>query len=291
MPDPVTLLADGVRYQLGGLLDRALHAFTQVAETAADPDLRAEALVRRAGVHRARCEWDAAVASAREAATLAGTNGLADRGAEALNAEAVVYLTRGDLEHAVPLLERVLAMASDDRVCGIAAQNLGTIAAQRGDFAGAERHFLDSRDRFAAARYVFGEATALNNAAAVALDRGEPEGALRAGEEARMLAGRVGDQELLGIAAINCAEALARLDRHAEAEELASSALGHFTAAGNALREVECLRLLGDISRARGDAGTARRCYDRGMERAERIGSTREQAELASRIADLEARA
>jgi tetratricopeptide (TPR) repeat protein len=288
MPDSVTLLADGVRYQLGGLLDRALHAFTQVAETAADPDLRAEALVRRAGVHRARCEWDAAVAAARE---VAGTNGLADRGAEALNAEAVVYLTRGDLEHAVPLLERVLAVASDDRVCGIAAQNLGTIAAQRGDFAGAERHFLDSRRRFAAARYEFGEATALNNAAAVALDRGEPEDALRAGEEARMLAGRVGDQELLGIAAINCAEALARLDRHAEAEELASSALGHFTAAGNALREVECLRLLGDISRARGDAGTARRCYDRGLERAERIGSTREQTELASRIADLEARA
>lgn len=291
MPDCVALLADGVRNQRGGRLDRALRLFAEVAESGCADELRAEALCRQASVHRARCDWSLAVDAARRGAALAVQAGHADLHAEALNAEAVIYLTRGEFEEAAPLLERVLALAAGDRVRGIAAQNLGAIAAQRGDHREAERLFLESRARFAAAGYEFGEATALNNAAAAALDRHEPAVALELSGEAISIAARLGDLELRGIAEINHAEALAGLGRRDEAEERASVALGHFNAAGNALREVECLRLLGDIRAARGDIGTAERCYRRGLDVARRIEATRAVAEIGRRIEALTSRA
>src|SRR5687768_16817995 len=193
-----------------------------------------------------RCEWDRALEAARRGAELARAAALNAELAEVLNAEAIVHLSKGDLAVAEALLEEVLSLAHDDRVRGIALQNLGSIAAQGRDFDVAEQRFVESRRHFQRAGYHRGEAIALTNRAAIALDRGDASLAESSAGQAVIVARQVGDLDLLGVATINYAEALARLERFAEAEDHASTALGFFTISENTLRRVEALRLLGD---------------------------------------------
>ena len=94
--------------------------------------------------------------------------GLPELFAEALNAEAAVYLSRGDFVAARPLLEQILVIVTDDRILGIARQNLGNIAAQDRKLDVAREHFRRSREHFARAGYKRGEAIALINQAAIA---------------------------------------------------------------------------------------------------------------------------
>lgn len=275
---------EGLRFEKGGSLARAAQRYEAALERVADPELRAEALVRLSSVHRARCAWDAAIDAARRSAVTASGAGLHCAYAEALNAEAVVYQQRGDFESAEPLLERVLRATSDERLLGLAAQNLGTIAARRGDFDEAGRRFRDSVAHFRRAEHDWGEAVALVNAAAVALDQEQWQTARDTAREAQAAALRVGDQELLGVATLNVAEATAKLGDHVTAEEQASEALGLFSIAENPLRKAECLRLLGDVATARGLHDVARRCWERGLEMAARTGAGPEMAQLRDRL-------
>jgi tetratricopeptide (TPR) repeat protein len=282
--DGRALIDDGLRYEKGGSLDRALAHYDAVLRITDDAALRSEAFVRLSSVHRARCEWSEAIDAARQGAESARAAGLDCAYAEALNAEAIVYQTRGDFEAAVPLLERVTTLTDDERVRGLALQNLGAIAARRGDFADAERRFLESVEHFRRGGYAWGEAVALNNSAAIALDRGRWEAARDIAAEATEAALRVGDTELLGIARLNAAEAAAHLGAREEAERQASASLGHFRTARNPYREAECLRLLGDIALERDDVEIARRCWERALELANGAGATPEAGQLRTRL-------
>src|SRR5919202_1376701 len=246
-------IEEGVRFQKAGLLDRALEHFRAAEAEARDARTIARAVRRQSNVYLVRCDWARAIESARRAAAAAERAGLDDEFAEALNAEAVVHESRGDYAAAVALLERALAATRDERVAGMALQNLGSIAAQQGDLARADSYFRQSVERFERAGFDAGVATALNNYAAAALDRRDFATALSTSRDAVTAAKRVNDVELLAIAMLNYAEALAASGDPADAQDQASSALGYFSIERNVRLQVRAFQLLGDICRQQGN--------------------------------------
>ncbi len=280
MSDPRMHIEDGVRFQKLGMLDRALQQYEATVDSTADPAVIGEALCRQSHVYRAWCRWDDAVRLARRSAELAHDAHLEQLEAEALNAEAIVLLELSRFDEAVNIFERVLGLSIDDRMRGIAFQNLGSIAAQRADFHRAEQYYQFSYKCFGEAGYQWGEAFALTNMAAAAVDAGKAKSAEIIGGQAIRAAKRVGDLELVGIACLNTAEALASQKEFERAEELASEALGYFQMEENDLRRSQCYRILGDVRLFAGDRDEARRLYREALRLADRVGSEWESARL-----------
>lgn len=270
MPDPIDSLEEGQRAEKLGVLDRALTAY-EFAASSPDPDIVAQALTHQADVHRARCEWALAFQCARSALEVARRSGVAQRAAEAVNAEALIHMSKGDLPAALPLLEQIPAMTTDLRLRGIALQNIGTIRAQQGQLGAAERAFAESFGCFQQAGYERGQAIALNNQGRVALDRGDVRLAEDVLERALEAARAVEDGELIALATLNYAEAILARGDEAHAERLACSAFGHFQESANTWRSIECLRLLGAVNQKRGSLGEAARCYERALALARKI--------------------
>lgn len=288
MRDEDERLERAIGFERNGDLQRALEAYKAVAAVARDAAVVAEALRRQSTVYRMQCAWDAALAAARASAQTAIRAQLPELFAEALNAEAAVYVSRGDFVAAKPLLEQILALAAEDRIRGIAHQNLGHIAAHEKDFGGARDHFRESREYFRRARYRRGEAIALANQSAIAILARDYESALVAAKAAITVARELNDYELVAAASLNQAEALVGFERYAEAEELASQAMGFFGIEGNTYRQIGCLRLLGDINRARRNFENAVRCYEQALKLAEGIDAQVERVQIEDRMAELE---
>jgi tetratricopeptide (TPR) repeat protein len=279
VPDATIQLHDGVRAEMLGMLDRAAEAYRRAAESE-NPDVRAEALWRQADVLRVQCDGQGALASARRAQEVAHTASLARRYAEALNAEASVYISRGEYARARTLLERMVASTRDLRLRGIGLQNLGSVHAREGDLELAERVFAESHVCFRGCGYERGEAIALNNQGRAALDRGDVERATRILERAETAARHVEDEELLALSTANLADAVLAGGDDDRAHDLVCTALGHFRASGNRWREIECLRLLGTINARRGCPEEARRCWERALRLAREIDSRPDEEEL-----------
>jgi tetratricopeptide (TPR) repeat protein len=174
---------------------------------------------------------------------------------------------------ALRLFEQVLAMNEDPRVRGIALQNIGSILAQQGNLGAAERSFAESFGCFRRAGYLLGEATALHNQGRVALDRGNAVLAEQVLEQAIVAARAIGYTELIALATLNVAEALVVRGNLARAEEIASTALGYFATSGNRWREIECLRIIGEINEQLGSVADAVRCYQRALGVAGELGA------------------
>ena len=279
-------LDEGLRLQKAGLLEEALQLY-DAASRSADGTIRALAFCRKADLYRVWSRWEQAADSAREGAAVARKAGEYTLYAEAINAEANVYHQRGEFDAAIPLYERVLELPVDDRVRGLALQNMGSIAAQREDLDNAERLFLDSYWHFRRAGYDWGVAFVLNNQAAAALDRGRFASAATIARQAMEAARQVDDFELLGIATLNYAEALSAQDDLAHAESLAAGALGFFVLAKSQVHRAQCLRVLGDIYVRRGEASRARACYMQGLEVAVPLGSRFDTDKLREALARL----
>lgn len=283
MPEPLGDIEEGLRFEKSGMLDRAL-AHYEAAATGDDPLTVTTAWRRRASVLRTRCDWEGALAAARESAAVALRYGLEDAHAEALNAEAAVFQSQGDFDAAVPLLERILTMTKEPRIRGVALQNLGSIAAERGDYETAERRFLESYRCFRDAEYDWGQAFALNNYGRAAMDRGSLEIAERVLARAVELARSVEDLDLAALATMNLAETMLTANDLERADETASTALGYFEMAGNRWRRVECLRLLGDINRRDAQPEVATRCYQQALLLARELGVHLEITRLEERL-------
>src|SRR5687767_10599766 len=102
MPKSAELIAEGVRAERAGALERALELFQAAAKQTSDPSLQARALTHVADVLRERCEWDQAIVSAQEARRLAESVAADGLAYEARIAEANVLMCRGDFESAEP---------------------------------------------------------------------------------------------------------------------------------------------------------------------------------------------
>lgn len=276
MPQPSELIAEGVRAERAGALDRALEHFQQAAEHTSDPALKAKAFTHTADVLRARCEWDFALAAARESRRLAESVGAEQIAYEARIAEANVLMCRGDFDSAEPLFSTIAASAIDPRIRGIALQNLGSMYAQRGNQAAAECAFSESLASFETAGYARGEAIALNNLGRLQLDAGQCGVARGILDRALVLAREVEDAELAALASVNLAWAHCELGEMDRSQDLAMAALGYFSECSNRWREIECFRLIGIINERCEDFSNARRCYELALNLAEQIGSARE---------------
>jgi tetratricopeptide (TPR) repeat protein len=285
MPDPHALLEEGLRLQKSGALNEALECYRAAAEAAEDAQTASEALRRQATVHRTHSEFVTALEVAEAAASAASAAGLVDQYAEAMNTVASVHLARGAFPEAIVLFETILGITRDPRIRGNALQNLGSIAAQQADFETARRHFMASHQCFQEAGYEWGEAFVLNNFGRAALDHGNFAMAASMLENAVGAARRVEDQDLLALATLNHAEAIAGQRDLPRAEALVRSALAYFSATGNKWRRVECLRLLGDIAATRGERDTATQFFSEGLALAEEIGASADVATLKSRLA------
>jgi tetratricopeptide (TPR) repeat protein len=290
MPAPRELIDQGVRYETGGVLDRALNTYRAAAEAAHDdPRCRAEALRRQADVLRTTCDWEEAIAKARASADLARSHGLDSLLAEALNAEGAVYHSRGRLDDAQALYEQMLALSTDLRIRGIALQNLGSLDAIRGDYPRAEERFVESFQCFQAGGYERGVVIALNNYGRAALDRRADSVAHPVLVRAESLARSLMDLDLLALVRTNLAESHLRRSEIEPAQELASAALGYFGNTRNHWRRLECLRLLGDIAIVQQRADSARNFFEAALRVALEIGAAIEADRLQLRIASLTA--
>jgi ATP/maltotriose-dependent transcriptional regulator MalT len=153
---------------------------------------------------------------------------------------------------------------------------MGAIAAQRADLETAREYFRQSQRYFAQAGYPWGEAFALTNQAAAAQEAGHLKEAEVLAGQAIIAAKKVGDLELLGIAMMNSAEALAPQGRLVHAEQLAEDALGYFEIEENDLRRAQCYRVLGDIKMLQAFPREAQQMYGRALGLATSVGSERE---------------
>jgi hypothetical protein len=86
---------------------------------------------------------------------------------------------------------------------------------------------------------------------------------------------------------LNLASALCCQDEVDRAQDLAMAALGYYADCGNRWREIECLRLIGDINVRCRDVNNASRCYDLALSIAEQIGSPTEMRITRDRLAAL----
>ena len=263
-----------------------MHYRAAESRAGADAWLASEALRRQAYLHHARSEWALSLDLAHRAASAAQGASLNDQHAEALIAVAWVHVARGAYEEAIPELERVQSLTDDARITGLAFQNLGAIAAERGDWELARRHFMESVRRFQMVGYDRGVAFAHNNFGRAALDHGNYVLAVDLLQEALSSAKMAADPDLLALATMNVAEALGGTGELTRAETLASAALAHFTSTGNGWRRVECERLLGDLEKKADHDGAARRWWTGALETARSIGAQLEVVKLQARLGE-----
>jgi tetratricopeptide (TPR) repeat protein len=282
------VLREGMVHQRAGALDAAMACYQRIAASS-EPALASAGWRHVAGVHRLHSDWDAAVDAARRAAALAEQVGIRELYAEALNAEAIVYQMREDFTRATPLLEQMLEITADPKGQGIALQNLGSIAAQQGDFARARQYFLRSHRCFEQAGYTHGVAFVLNNFGRAALDHANARVALPMLEDALGAARRVGDGDLEALVHRNLAEAAVAIDDREGAHGHLDAAERSFAAAGNRARLVECLRLRGELAERELGSEAAREQYRMAHALATEIGALGEVARIAERLTALDA--
>lgn len=279
--------AEGYRLEKGGSLDAALMCYEEIAASQPEPAVLSEALQRQARVYHTRSSWESALEAARKAAAVASEANLHHAYAKALNAEALVHHARGDFDAAIGPLEEILSITDDFRLRGAALLNLGSIAAQLGDWPRARKRFHLATSCFRRAKDPLGEATSLNNYGRAAIDHGNFVVAEPILADAVAAARAISDLDLLAVATMNRAEAVAGLGNVGEARSMAQQALEYFVSAGNTWRRVECLRILGDIAAAGGDGASAAPLYDEALKLAREIGAGREVGLVEARRAAL----
>lgn len=278
------LLEEGLRLKKAGLFRKALERYAEARRRTTDAAEEATAWRLEAFAWHALGEWDEALAAAERSETIARELERLDLVAEALNARAAVHYGRAEFAEAEALYGRMLELAAEPRVRGMALQNLAIIHGRRGDLDRAGERLSKAAAEFEEAGYTWGRAHVLNNLVGLALDRQDYPAALESALKAIPVAREVDDLDLLAIATLNLAEALAGLGRVDEAEMEASTALGHFQRSGNQWRRISCLRLLGDLNERQGDRAFAERFWKAALELAEQIGAGEEAAELRARM-------
>ncbi len=289
MTGPPELIELGLRLEKNGELDAALEHYQRAELESADPLVISEAIRRQSVVFRRRSDWDASIELARKAGQVAVDAQLVDQFAQTLNTEAATLLMRGDLPSASALFDKVVqGTSADPRVRAIALQNLGTIAAQTGEWERSRACFRESVQCFQRAEDAWGEAVALNNYGRAALDHGNMMMAEELLEQAVAAARRVEDYDSASLAMLNQAEALAGMRQLPRAMALATSALEFFASTKNSFRHSEALRILGDIDLKRGDAVSARQRYTEALVLASAADAPLEMEVVRARIAALD---
>jgi tetratricopeptide (TPR) repeat protein len=278
-------LQQGLKAERSDDLQRALHHYADAAIQAGDDaSIIAQALTRQSAVYRRLSEWEFAVESAKRAFQVADDADLSELRAEALVSHGNALICGGRLDEARGVCTRLARMAIDDRQRAIAQQNLGSIHAQRREFAEAAEAIAQSRVLFEKAGYARGEVISTNNLGRLAHDMGNMAEAERLLSDALSGARAVEDAELEALAQLNLAQVRVALGRFAEAEAMVMGAHGHFVASENRWRQIECLTVLADIAEGEGKLEEATTRLERGREMARQIDARVELAAIEARL-------
>jgi tetratricopeptide (TPR) repeat protein len=271
------LLADGIRYERGGVVARARECFEAVTRQAEEnPAAAAEAWWHLANLHRLHSSWNESLAAAHRSAELAREHGLADTEADALNIEGAVWYMRGDFDQARALYTRSVQLAKSPATRAKALQNLGGLAAEERNFDEGERLFARSREAYRTAGDARGEAVSLLNIGRLQSDRGFPAVARATLESAVVAARLTGDLEMHAAALLNLGIALGALGLSNEAEERITTAYGQFTIADIPALRVRCLMQLATLAASRNEMSAARVCLTHARVVATSAGLPRE---------------
>jgi tetratricopeptide (TPR) repeat protein len=281
-------LEAGLRAEHADELQRALHHYADAAiRGAGNASVVARSLARQAGVYRRLSEWELAADHARRARAIAEGAGLPELHAEALVGEGNALMCSGRLDEASVVYHRLVRVAMNDRQRGIAMQNIGSIHAQKGEFAWATEAYESSRFLFRNAGYARGEVIALNNLGRLAHDQGELVEAEALLREALTGAREVADAELAALALINLAQVHVARGMLTRALPMAAEAYGHFSVSENRWRQVECLCVLADIAQGEGQAEQTRIHLERAREIARTIEARVELERIEKRLESL----
>jgi tetratricopeptide (TPR) repeat protein len=277
-PDATTaLLADGIRYERGGVVARARECFEAVTRQVADnPAAAAEAWWRLGNLHRLHSSWEEALSAARKSAELSREYGFGDIEADAVNIEGSVSYMRGDFATARALYHRALELAKSPTTRGKVLQNLGNIAAEEGSFDDGEKLFAKSREAYRAAGDARGEAVSLLNIGRLQSDRGFPAVARPTLEAAVSAARLTGDLEMHAAALLNLGMVLGALGLLSEAEERITTAYGQFTIADIPAARVRCLMELATLAGRKREVSAALVCLTHARDVATVAGLPRE---------------
>ncbi|MEP6992274.1 MAG: tetratricopeptide repeat protein [bacterium] len=283
-----SLLADGIRYERGGVVERARECFETVVEREGDdPAAVAEAWWRLANLHRLHSSWSEALDSARTSARIAREHGLANTEADALNIEGAVFYMRGEYDTARELYTRTLELASTHGTRAKALQNLGAVAAMERHFDDGERLFAESREAYRAAGDARGEANTLLNMGRLQLDRGLPDLAIVTIAESVIAARATGDLEMHAAALLNHGMVLSELGLVEDAEERITTAYGQFTIADIPVQRVLCLMQLAAMASGRNEPTGARLCLQHARDVAVASSLPREIAMIDAQLETL----
>jgi tetratricopeptide (TPR) repeat protein len=274
-----TLLADGIRYERSGVVNRARECFDEVTQRVSeDPAAAAEAWWRIANLHRLHSSWDQALAAAYTGEQLAREHDL-------LNIQGAVWMIRGDFDQGRDLFMRTLEVARSTATRAKALQNLGSIAAEGRAFDEAERLFSASRTAYREAGDMRGEACSLLNIGRLQVDRGYPLVARETLEQAVIASRQSGDLEMYAAALLNLGIALGDLGHIGEAEERITTAYGQFTIADIPHQRVRCLMQLATLAARRDEPEAARVCLLHAREVSKTNGLPRELSLIDDQLA------
>ncbi len=143
---------------------------------------------------------------------------------EAIGLRATIHTFRGDIDSAVALLERALALATEQgsRISqAMSHLRLGRIALTQGDLDAAQRHLDRSLARFQEAGSPWGIANATGNLAELALGRGDCEAAIERALDAVEGMVEAGAEGYAVFCLTTLANALSRAGRHEMAARVA----------------------------------------------------------------------
>jgi putative nucleotidyltransferase with HDIG domain len=249
-----------------------------------------ETQVRLAREARAAARWPEATQLYREATRDAVRLGRPFVVVECLNALGAIAFEIGDLQRAGRRFGLALRLASSSghaRGEAAALVNLGAIANVRGDYGEAIGHYRRGRWAFRRARSAAGEARALNNLGMVLADVGKWDAAARCYQQARELAGDLGDEDLLGLIAINATEVWLALGERDRARRSAREASRHFRRAGDHAGRAEVARFMGQIQRIAGRTGRAESLFRMAAEAGRRLEAPLGEAEALRELGHL----
>ena len=269
--------ADELQRALHHYADAAIHS-------GSDPAIVAQALTRQAGVYRRLSQWDLAADYACRAQEVAEGAGLQELRSEALAAQGNALMCSGRLDEARGVFRRLVRVAVGERQRGIAMQNLGSIHAQLEEWVQAEEAFESSRCLFQTAGYARGVAIAINNLGRLAHDQGDLAGAERLLRQGLAAAREVEDAELAALALLNLAQVRVATGNLAEALPMAAEAFGHFSVSENRWRQIECLCVLADIAEGEGQQEQATAHLTRARDLARSIDARVELGRIEKRM-------
>lgn len=269
--------ADDLQRALHHYADAAIHS-------GSDPAIVAQALTRQAGVYRRLSQWDLAADYACRAQEVAEDADLLELRAEALAAQGNALMCSGRLDEARNVFRRLVRVAVSERQRGIAVQNLGSIHAQLEEWVQAEEAFESSRCLFQTAGYARGVAIAVNNLGRLAHDQGDLAGAERLLRQGLSAAREVEDAELAALALLNLAQVRVATGKLAEALPMAAEAFGHFSVSENKWRQIECLCVFADIAEGEGQLEQATTHLLRARDLARSINARVELRKIEARI-------